>query len=435
MSINNLKHILTLVLIISIMNKIISFDSSSIKLEFREKNHFFTIPIKIGSNGQQFEVQVDTTTSETWLPSVNTTFKVQKFDPKKSSTCQIIPKEFEIDDEDGNVRGTPVYDSITVGSFTLDKFGFVLVQGYQKDFKDFPDGKLGLGFRHEHGVDFNFIGSLKSKGLINKEVFTILPKEEKLVIGGIPSELEKETYSTCNLVETNDLDDAYRAGWICELTHIFFGVNTKEKSLEMALQVNARVIFDSAYNYISMPKRHLNNFNKNFMEKFFYDSCIQVKDKNDIYYICDADEKIQHGAIAFLVGGFGYVIPWDKLFKKIEEDKYEMLIRFHKENDDIFSFGYPFTSQFTIVYNAEEKHLGFYGGEKIDLKKDWDEYMAGESPSQKKEKMKKLLIYAGILGGILLFIIICLFIRSNRIKKNNIEQNPIIHQEQNFVEN
>ena len=435
MSINNLKHILTLVLIISIMNKIISFDSSSIKLEFREKNHFFTIPIKIGSNGQQFEVQVDTTTSETWLPSVNTTFKVQKFDPKKSSTCQIIPKEFEIDDEDGNVRGTPVYDSITVGSFTLDKFGFVLVQGYQKDFKDFPDGKLGLGFRHEHGVDFNFLGSLKSKGLINKEVFTILPKEEKLVIGGIPSELEKETYSTCNLVETNDLDDAYRAGWICELTHIFFGVNTKEKSLEMALQVNARVIFDSAYNYISMPKRHLNNFNKNFMEKFFYDSCIQVKDKNDIYYICDADEKIQQGAIAFLVGGFGYVIPWDKLFKKIEEDKYEMLIRFHKENDDIFSFGYPFTSQFTIVYNAEEKHLGFYGGEKIDLKKDWDEYMAGESPSQKKEKMKKLLIYAGILGGILLFIIICLFIRSNRIKKNNIEQNPMIHQEQNFVEN
>ena len=435
MSINNLKHILTLVLIISIMNKIISFDSSSIKLEFREKNHFFTIPIKIGSNGQQFEVQVDTTTSETWLPSVNTTFKVQKFDPKKSSTCQIIPKEFEIDDEDGNVRGTPVYDSITVGSFTLDKFGFVLVQGYQKDFKDFPDGKLGLGFRHEHGVDFNFLGSLKSKGLINKEVFTILPKEEKLVIGGIPSELEKETYSTCNLVETNDLDDAYRAGWICELTHIFFGVNTKEKSLEMALQVNARVIFDSAYNYISMPKRHLNNFNKNFMEKFFYDSCIQVKDKNDIYYICDADEKIQHGAIAFLVGGFGYVIPWDKLFKKIEEDKYEMLIRFHKENDDIFSFGYPFTSQFNIVYNAEEKHLGFYGGEKIDLKKDWDAYMVGESPSQKKEKMKKLLIYAGILGGILLFIIICLFIRSNRMKKNNIEQNPIINQEQNNFEN
>ena len=44
-----------------------------------------------------------------------------------------------------------------------------------------------------------------------------------------------------------------------------------------------------------------------------------------------------------------------------------------------------------VVYNAEEKKLGFLGGEKIDLKKDWDEYMTGNSPLQKKEKMKKLL--------------------------------------------
>ena len=413
---------------------VISSDSNFIKLEFREKNHFFTIPIMVGSNNQPFEVQVDTTTSETWLPSINTTFKVQKFDPKKSSTCEIIQKEFEIDDEDGNVRGIPLYDSMTVGPFSLDKFGFVLVQGYQKDFKDFPDGKLGLGFRHEHGIDFNFLGYLKGKGLINKELFTILPKEEKLVIGGIPSELEGEIFSKCDLVETNDLDDVFRAGWVCELTHIFFGVNTKEKSLEMALQVDARVIFDSAYNYISMPKRHLKDFNKKFMQEFYNDSCIEVKDNDEIYFICDDNDKIQQGSIAFILGGYGYVIPWDKLFKRIEADKFEMLIRFHKENDDIFSFGYPFTSQFIIVYNAEDKYLGFYGGEKINLKKDWDEYMAGESPTQKKEKIKKLLIYGGILGGVLLLIIICLVIRSNNMKKNSPEKNSIINQEQNNYE-
>ena len=103
-----------------------------------------------------------------------------------------------------------------------------------------------------------------------------------------------------------------------------------------------------------------------------------------------------------------------------------MLIRFHKENDDIFSFGYPFTSQFVIVYNAEDKKLEFFGGEKIDLKKDWDEYMAGESPVQKKEKIKKLLTYGGIFGGVLLLIIICLVIRSNRMKhreRNNLVPN------------
>ena len=133
------------------------------------------------------------------------------------------------------------------------------------------------------------------------------------------------------------------------------------------------------------------------------------------------------------MGGYGYIIPWDKLFKKIEEDRYEMLIRFQVENDDIFIFGYPFTSQFIIVYNAEEKHLGFYGGEKIDLKKDWDEYMNGESPAQKKERMKKLLIYCGIIGGILLLIIIYLFIRSSNMKKSSTENNAIIKQEMNPI--
>ena len=403
--------------------------SGSIKLEFREKNNFYTIPITVGNKQQAFEVQVDTTTSETWLPSINSTYEVDKFDPKSSSTCELSPLHFEIDDEDGNVRGPSFYDSLTVGPFSLKRFGMVLVDSFQSGFKDAKQGKLGLGFRHEHGVDFNWLGSLKKNGLIEKEIFTILPDEEKLVVGSVPPELEGEQYTTCDLVETNDLDDVFRAGWVCELTHIFFGVDTHDKTLEMALQVDARVIFDSAYNYINMPKRHLNDFNKKFMQEFFNDSCIEIKEDDEIYFICDDDEKIQKGSIAFLMGGYGYVVPWNRLFKKIEEDKYEMLIRFHKENDDIFSFGYPFVSQFVVVYNAEDKKLGFFGGEKIDLKKDWDEYMTGDSPQQRKEKMKKLLIYGGIFGGILLFIIICLIIRSSRMKKTNPENLGMVQYE------
>jgi hypothetical protein len=409
--------------------KTLSLKSESLKLEFREKNQFFTIPITIGSKQKSFEVQVDTTTSETWVPSVNTTYDVDKFNPKESSTCQVTSLNFEIDDEDGNVKGLSVYDSLTVGPYTLNKFGFVMVDSFQKDFKDAKQGKLGLGYRHEHGVDFNWIGSLKKNGLIEKEIFTILHDEEKLVVGSVPKQFEGEQYTKCDLVETNDLDDVFRAGWVCELTHIFFGVDTKDKTLEMALEVDARVIFDSAYNYISMPKRHLNDFNKKFMQEFFNDSCIEIKEDNEIYFICDDDDKIKKGSIAFLMGGYGYVIPWNKLFKKIEDDKYEMLIRFHKENDDIFSFGYPFVSEFVVVYNAEDKELGFYGGEKIDLKKDWDEYMTGDSPQQRKEKIKKLLTYGGIFGGILLLIIICLVIRSNTMKKSNYENRAFVPNE------
>ena len=137
--------------------------SGSIKLEFREKNNFYTIPITVGNKQQAFEVQVDTTTSETWLPSINSTYEVDKFDPKSSSTCELSKLSFEIDDEDGNVRGPSFYDSLTVGPFSLKRFVMVLVDSFQSGFKDAKQGKLGLGFRHEHGVDFNWLGSLKKK--------------------------------------------------------------------------------------------------------------------------------------------------------------------------------------------------------------------------------------------------------------------------------
>ena len=38
----------------------------------------------IGSIQLLFEVQVDTTTSETWIPPINTTYEVDKFDLKTS---------------------------------------------------------------------------------------------------------------------------------------------------------------------------------------------------------------------------------------------------------------------------------------------------------------------------------------------------------------
>ena len=400
-----------------------------IDLDFKEENNFFTVPITIGSGKkpQTFEVQIDTTTSETWVPSLNTTFDVPKYDPKKSKTSNVTRKTFEIDDEDGNVKGKATYDTLSIGENSLEKMGFVQVDEFELGFKDYNQGKLGLGFKQERGIYFDFIGNLKKNKIIDKAIFSILPDDQKLIIGDYPSDYEKESFTFCNLSETFDLDDAYRPGWVCELTHVFLGVNTDEKNLEMAVRVDARVIFDSGYKYISIPRRHLKDFNEKFMQEFFNDSCIEVKENHEIFFICDDDDKIESGNIAFVIGGYGYVVPYDKLFKKIEDDKYELLIRFPRENDDIFAFGYPFLSNFVTVYDAEENKVGFSGGEKIDLKKDWDEYMSGETSLQKKEKMKKLLIYGGIFGAILLLIILCILYRSKNPSES--EARAMIHNE------
>ena len=148
-------------------------DPQSISLTYDKEQGFYTVPVTFGSKEEVFDIQVDTTTSETWIPSYKTTLNVKKYNISESSTGQKTNKTFEVEDEDGDVRGKACYDNIKVGDISLNHFGFVLVNEFEYNFKDFPQGKLGLGYKQEHGIDFNFIGKLKKNKLIEREVFSI----------------------------------------------------------------------------------------------------------------------------------------------------------------------------------------------------------------------------------------------------------------------
>ena len=409
----------------------ITSNSISIPLDKKPENNFFTVPISIGtpSDIQIFEVQVDTTTSETWVPSINTTYNINpKYDLSLSSSSNTSNKTMEIFDEDGDVSGKATHDVIKIGKYSLDKFGFVSIINYPNNFKDYPNGKLGLGYKQDHGDEFNFIRMLKEKGLVNNEIFTIDPFQKELIIGNYPSKYLNNTYSFCNLTETHDLDDDYRAGWVCELTHAFFFKPLKylEDGVETT---NARVIFDSAYQYIGIPKRNLDLFKKNFFEGILEEICIEMRAKREIYFICEDDEKLNNANITFVIGGFGYVLSKNELFKPLYGNKLECILRFIKQNDNIFSFGVPFIKNYVMAYDAEKQHVGFLGGNKIDYFEDWKLWMKGISPKQ-RDKMKKI-IYGGIaLGVLLLLIVIFLIVRSCRKNSNDIEHGPLMNNEQ-----
>ena len=391
-------------------------EPQTISLSYDKDNGFYTIPVAFGSKGEVFDVQVDTTTSETWIPSPKTTVKVKKYNITQSSTGKRTNKTFEIEDEDGDVRGKACYENIKVGDMSLDHFGFVLVDEFEYNFKDFPQGKLGLGYKQEHGVDFNFIGKLKQNKLIDKEVFSIDSESKELIIGDLPTKYKNQLYTTCAVSETNDLDDEYRQAWSCELTHIFFNIDKRKKNkknLDYAFEAHARVTFDSAYPYISIPKRHLRDFKQNFMNTYFNNSYIEKKDGDATYFVCTDESLILNANIAFIMEGYAYIIPSDKLFQENDDGQYEMLIRFYKENDNIFSFGEPFLNFFTLVYDYEEQEVGFYGGDRIEMTKEWYDYMNEMTPEQQKAKKKRMYIYIGI-GFFLLVIIIALAYRNKR---------------------
>ena len=145
-----------LIIFIAISN-IQSLEPKTIPLTYEEETGYYIIPISFGSNEEEFGLQVDTTTSETWIPSLKTTLNVKKYNISDSETSQQTKKTFEVEDEDGDVRGKACYDSIKVGDISLEHFGFVLVDEFEHPFSDYGQGKLGLGFKQEHGDDFNFL--------------------------------------------------------------------------------------------------------------------------------------------------------------------------------------------------------------------------------------------------------------------------------------
>ena len=327
------------ILLFLLSTSIFTKEPQTISLTFDEEKGFYTVPVTFGSNSETFNVQVDTTTSETWIPSYKTTYNVKKYNISLSSTGSKTNKTFEVEDEDGDVRGKACYDNIKIGDISLNHFGFVLVDEFEGEFEDYTQGKLGLGHKQEHGGDFNFIGKLKKNKIIDKEIFSINAETKELIIGEMPSHYKNQLYTTCSLTETNDLDDEYRQAWACELTHLYFNLDkkSKDKNLDMAFEVNARVTFDSAYPYISIPKRHLKEFKKHFMDTYFNNSYTEEKDDDSIYFVIKDEELVQAASISFIMEGYAYIIPSDKLFVKKDDGRYEMLVRFYKENDNIFS--------------------------------------------------------------------------------------------------
>ena len=406
---------MSIIFLLLSISSFLAKDPQTISLLYEEDTGYYIIPMSFGSNQDEFQIQVDTTTSETWIPSPKTTLKVKKYNITQSTTGQKTNKTFEVEDEDGDVRGKACYDSVQVGDITLNHFGFVLVDEFEYPFDDYEQGKLGLGYKQEHGDDFNFIRKLKLNNIIDREIFSINHETKELIIGDVPPQFQNQLYTTCPVVETNDLDDEYRQAWACELTHLAFNLDKKDKNfdLDQAFEVNARITFDSAYPYISIPKRHINEFKKRYMNNYFNNSYKEVRDEDTTYFICTDEELVFGASISFIIEGYAYIIPWNKLFLKNEEGEYELLIRFYKENDNIFGFGAPFMDFFTVVYDYEEKEVGFYGGNRKQLTREWYDYLNDMTPEQKKAKRKRMYIYAGI-GFFVVIIIILLVYRSRK---------------------
>ena len=408
--------------------------------------NYYTIPLLVGIPEEEYEVQVDTSTATSWIPSsrcTNCIMSHRLYDPEDSRTSSPTDNFIEIEDEDGNVEGYQTADNIKLGSYKLKQFGFVEVTKVADNFKDHYQGKLGLGYKSHLLKDdeFNFLEKLKKHNLIKKKIFTINSINEKkgmLFVGDVPG---KQYNSYCNVTNTDDLDEMYKESWVCKMTHI--GIFDREKGIFNKIKFydelknNKLVSFDSAYDFIAVPMSE-----KEGIEKLLGKAKLQCteqkrnnarssnKDKlrnrireEEITISCETNmEELKNKklALSFVLQGNSYSLPLEKLFEDGAKDgEMDLLIKIIDDDEAIWTFGYPFLNQFLMIFNMEEEHVGIKKLKKTALpiiainNKDMLKYNLGEDSSS-SSNVFKVIGYITLLAVTLAI----LFIVYHAIRKN-----------------
>jgi hypothetical protein len=426
--------------------------TSNFTLQHSEKKinnkNYYTIPLKVGTPEKEFNVQVDTSTSTSWIPSgkcKNCVLAEHLYKEEESRSSSPTNSIIKLEDEDGNVEGYEISDNIKLGQYKLKQYGFIEVTKVADDFRDHYEGKLGLGYKSNlDDKEFNFLEKLKKHNLIKKKIFSINAINDKrgmLFIGDLPG---KPYDSFCNVTtDTDDVDDMYKESWICHLTHLGVfetnkGISNKLRNYD-ELQNNNLVNFDSAYDYIAVPLSE-----KEKIEKLLNKAELQcetekkskkekIKDvslrnrirEEEITITCKTninDLIKKELALSFVLQGYVYSIPLDLLFANgIKSDEMEMLIKYIDDESAIWTFGYPFMNQFLMIFNMEDHNVGIKKLKKtafpiINVYKDWKRW------SLRDDRSSSIFKIVGIVTLVIIALVI-IFLIYRAIRRKSLDSN------------
>ena len=139
--------------------------------------------------------------------------------------------------------------------------------------------------------------------------------------------------------------------------------------------------------------------------------------------------------LSFILQGNVYSIPLENLFSPSEKNKkeMEMKVKYIDDDDAIWTFGFPFMSQFLMIFNMEENHVGIKNIKKtslpvINITKDWDvwnEY--NNNFFYKKMDITLIIIISSVLFITLIIIVIVLVWKAN--KKSELRKSQSMKQE------
>ena len=303
-----------------------------------------------------------------------------------------------------------------------------------------PDiqGEFGLGIDKDGRNDL--IENLFINQIISKRKI-ILETSKDLENNKIETNTESDVneFKYCNLTRKSDLDNIYNEIWICELSHLIEGEKEFETKLlklkwEKAKQIRGRALFDTRQKFIILPINYLKQF-KRFWQ---LDNCEEIFDKalDQKYFKCS--NKIYKGVnynntVTFIIDGYGIQFSIDELFEN-DGNFTNSIIRFTNtiSNSNLFIFGIPLFKKYNIMFDYENKRVGFKGDNIIDFTKFYNDWKEEETVIKIHESNaisiawtnEKIIMIIGTIIGVLIILYVLFFIireskRSNENKMNS----------------
>jgi len=403
--------------IVEIPIQSIVFESLSTKSESISfsKNKFLIAKVKIGSNDQEFNLLIDSTSPLSWvtLEGSKDEFIINNhYNPNESTTSKKVDKKFEINYNDLYCKGNYYEDEI---NFIDDKkFNFKFGAASETKFiSDEIDGMMGLAYDYEE-ENLSFLSSLKKSGITDSLSFSISIDEDYTkgtIYLGKHEDFSKNETISCPLKF-----DKYKTYWAYNIKSLIMNNTLNEIKSEKTFQV----IFDTSSNVIVLPVLFFNDIK----DKLNYFECkyITYGDLDSLTYTlaCTNEEKLPN--IKLKLNGQMFILPKKYIFYKQEEVFYSDLI-FQGDNGII---GNPFFYLFHTLFDKEKKMLRFYPkntefietGE-IEEKEEDEGGEGGEGkPENKGFKMIYLLYIIPPVVAILIIIVVIIYCLKNKKRKN-----------------
>ena len=288
-------------------------------------------------------------------------------------------------------------------------------------------GKIGFKFEPEssQSEEAFFITKLKYRKIISELVFTIKydsikddDDKGKLIIGAPLHMIDNHIYNETFLVNDNAAKIYSKIEWALNFIQIKSGNNIIDTNCNAFLYIEIGYIIGSKNyfeyllslvswkEYFSSNKCHETKFNIDDFER--NDVSSKLGDVYTIYY-CDKDvdvTKINIGELSFTNKEMVYSFNFsrEELWSEKNGYKYFKIIK-HDYYNEYWYLGKPFFKKYQMVFDYDNKKIGFYTKILNDNKSD------DGSPSN------NLIIYILVIVGLIIIIAGLVFIIVKNYKK------------------